>query len=70
MAKVRALFTNGTVQGILCEAADKGFREVVIIGRSQDGLYHLKKSELLSTVEVVGIIEMAKQWLLEQMGEE
>lgn len=66
--KVISLFSNGTVQEILCDAADKGFTEVMVVGKQQDGSYLLKKSEFSSTIETVGVIEMAKQWLLEQMA--
>jgi len=67
MSKVVPLFQNGTVQEIICEAADKGFTEILVVGKQQDGSYCLKKSCFSSTIETVGVIEMAKQWLLEQM---
>ncbi len=65
--KVVNLFQNCTVQEIICEAADMGLTEVLVVGKTQDGVYHLKKSECSNTVELVGQLEMIKQWLLEQM---
>ena len=65
--KIINLFQNCTVQEILCEAADMGLTEVLVVGRTQDRAYHLKKSGCSNTVELVGQLEMTKQWLLEQM---
>lgn len=67
MGKVVKLFESADVQSLLCDAADQGFAEVMVIGKLPDGCYFLKKTAFNSSVETVGILEMAKQWLLEQM---
>jgi hypothetical protein len=67
MKKVIPLFQNGSVQEILCNASDKGFTELLIVGKGQDGLYYLNKTEFSSSCEIVGVLEMGKQWVLEQM---
>jgi hypothetical protein len=67
MKKVIPLFSNGTVQDILCQSADKNFTEVLVIGKGRDGLYYLNKSEFSSSCEIVGVLEMGKQWVFEQM---
>ncbi len=44
MSKVVSLFKTGNVQEVLCEAADKGLTELVLIGKLQDGTYWLRHS--------------------------
>jgi len=65
--KVSRLFQNRPVQEILREALEMDFVEVLVVGKAKDGTRYLRKSTFGSTLEVVGELEMAKQWLLETM---
>ena len=67
MGKVVRLFENSDVQSILCKAADKGFTEIIVCGKTQDGTFELAKTSLSSSLEAIGALEMVKGWLLEGM---
>lgn len=62
--------TCGEVKDALAAAAEMGFVEIMVVGKGKNGDYYLRKSDHKSSLEFVGVLEMAKQWLLEQMGEE
>lgn len=58
MSKVTPLFTRQGVQKILCEAADMGLREVILLGLKPNGCYHIAMSDTDDMVKFVGMVRL------------
>lgn len=69
MSKVIPLFKRGDIQDVICEAADQGLVEVVIIGKKADGNYWIRLSPTKDTIQTLGMVEMLKHDLIHVVEE-
>ena len=60
MSDVIPLFKSSTVQDALCEAADLGLTEIILIGKKPSGRYWVRFSPCQNIFEQLGMVEMLK----------
>jgi hypothetical protein len=61
MAKVTLLFKTDSVYNCLCDAAEMGMKEIVLIGKKQDGGFYLRISPCENAYVYIGMLEVLKQ---------
>lgn len=68
-AQVTQLFKRDNIQNILCEAADLGLTEVMLIGKKQSGGFWVRISPCVNAYEHIGMIAALQHELLLALDE-